>query len=924
MNFKRKPLSHAFSKSVLFTGLLGASLLSYADYLSDAQSYFSQKKYQPAVIQLKNALQEDAKNAEARLLLGQVYLAKGDFADAEKELRIAQSLGIASERVALAMGKALLSQGKVDDGLTAMEGKTFADAQETSEALAILGHLYMAKNRLEDARLSFKRSLELGQQTFAILGQARLALLEGKDAEGLSKIEEALAQDPQFVEALFVKGQVLAKQEKHAEAIAVYDELLAVDAGHMSTRIARAESYVRVNDLEKAKADAMSVLKQNEMQPHANFLMARLQLEAKEYEQAQTSAEKVLRMIPDHQLSFFVLGAAHYAQDNFEQAKIYLEKFVTQQPKHSTAARVLGATYVKLGDPASAIEMLEPFSQSAELQDAQLLNILGRAYLNTGKFDQGTQVLSRAISIDPSVQGVQAQIALAHLAAGRTEEAIGQLEEINASDAADDMTSIMLVLSYVKQNRFAQALQLIDDKLKANPNNGGYLNLLGMVHEAKGDMSTARAAYGRALNADKEFIPALLSLAKMDFREGNIAAAKEGYQRVLKVSPNHLQSMLAMAQFAQSEGNEKALFDWLTKARNANPNALMPVEILMNYHLLKNEPDKAFNEVRRYQSEHEDNVQVSSLFARVHLAKGEKDQAKYHLQRVIEANKNDIAHRMQLAQLHASEKQYQKGLVLVEEVLSIEARYLPALVAKAQIQIEEQDFGAAEQSIAAVSQHFGNEAIDEQLLGDLAGAQGDKAKALEQYEAAFAQTKTPYLVNKLFDHYAASQDWQAVADRLALYLEAAPRDANNKLRLASVYQRLAQNQKAMALYEQVLELAPENGIILNNLAWLYWQIQDARSLDYARRAHQAEPDRAEIIDTLGWIMLHMGDKNEALDLIRQAATKAPTNPEIRYHLAVALNQNGQKEQAKKELTRLLRDYSGFSEEEAAKELLSQL
>ena len=117
---------------------------------------------------------------------------------------------------------------------------------------------------------------------------------------------------------------------------------------------------------------------------------------------------------------------------------------------------------------------------------------------------------------------------------------------------------------------------------------------------------------------------------------------------------------------------------------------------------------------------------------------------------------------------------------------------------------------------------------------------------------------------------------------------------------------------------------PNNPVVLNNLAWLYWLKQDQRSLDYAERALAVAPDKAEIADTLGWIMLHMGDKKKALEIIRDAASKAPTMPEIRYHLAVALHKNNQNEQAKKELTRLLRDYPGFSEEQSAKQLLNEM
>ena len=67
--------------------------------LTDARQYQSKGDYKSAVIQLKNALQKTPDNAEARFLLGSIYVSSGDMKSAEKELRKALSLGIPAERV---------------------------------------------------------------------------------------------------------------------------------------------------------------------------------------------------------------------------------------------------------------------------------------------------------------------------------------------------------------------------------------------------------------------------------------------------------------------------------------------------------------------------------------------------------------------------------------------------------------------------------------------------------------------------------------------------------------------------------------------------------------------------------------------------------------------------------------------------------
>ncbi len=66
-----------------------------------------------------------------------------------------------------------------------------------------------------------------------------------------------------------------------------------------------------------------------------------------------------------------------------------------------------------------------------------------------------------------------------------------------------------------------------------------------------------------------------------------------------------------------------------------------------------------------------------------------------------------------------------------------------------------------------------------------------------------------------------------------------------------------------------------------------------------------------MIDTLGWLLVEFGDTNRGLVLLQEAATRAPHIAEIRYHMAAALAKTGRRDEARKELERLLRADSAF-------------
>ena len=80
------------------------------DYLSEAKRHLAEGDVSSAVIQLKNTLQEDPANADARLLLGRIYLDLGDGASAEKELKRAKIHRAVEDVWRLNLGQAYLLQ----------------------------------------------------------------------------------------------------------------------------------------------------------------------------------------------------------------------------------------------------------------------------------------------------------------------------------------------------------------------------------------------------------------------------------------------------------------------------------------------------------------------------------------------------------------------------------------------------------------------------------------------------------------------------------------------------------------------------------------------------------------------------------------------------------------------------------------------
>ena len=123
--------------------------------------------------------------------------------------------------------------------------------------------------------------------------------------------------------------------------------------------------------------------------------------------------------------------------------------------------------------------------------------------------------------------------------------------------------------------------------------------------------------------------------------------------------------------------------------------------------------------------------------------------------------------------------------------------------------------------------------------------------------------------------------------------------------------------------ETILKTKKHDAVALNNLAWVYQQMGDARAMDLARQAYVLAPG-AQTADTLGWILTTSGRADTGVTLLRQATTEASTDPRVQYHFAVALKDTGKKEEAIKALNAVVATKGEFKEKTLAQQLLDEL
>ena len=135
------------------------------------------------------------------------------------------------------------------------------------------------------------------------------------------------------------------------------------------------------------------------------------------------------------------------------------------------------------------------------------------------------------------------------------------LAAIMGRGAPSDLSqTILIIQSLLEEGKLPAASLLINSALEQHPNDGGLLNLRGVVHAQEHELQKARKDFASAVRLAPDLIAAWQNLARacqMEAERDSSAAtcAVEAWQRVLRWMPNDNEAHRSLALFYEKEGN---------------------------------------------------------------------------------------------------------------------------------------------------------------------------------------------------------------------------------------------------------------------------------------------------------------------------------------------------------------------------------
>lgn len=886
-----------------------------------------------ATLELKNILRNDAKNAEARYLLGRINLRLGDVKTAQKELQRAMDAGWDEAAVNVLLAEVFFRRGEYQTLRNDIPIKNNYPDEMQAELLGLWASAEMRMGKWEDAAQTLKSGELITKDSLWLLQSKIQLALHSNDLETAGQaLEHALQVHPESQDLWLISAGVAEKGDDLTQANVSLQKVIDLDppkyitAWGRQARLSQSQIMLKQQDYLQAQAIITPVLSFYPGDPLANYMLAMVAFKQGEYEQAEERILKALKVVPEHRPSLLLFGALNYARNDYQQAAYYLEKAAVSQPEDLNAQALLGRTYMMLGQYDAAEDRLI-FASEKMGGDAELLALVGISKLKRGNTQAGIQELEQAAAAAPADTAIRSELARAYIATGESALAIKELElalEENTDGKKQQYsTKGLLLLAYLKAGEFDKALDLAHNLSEQLPDNPLPHNLTGVAYEGKQNLAAARDSYNIALGIQPGDVMAIMSLARLDLNDGHIDTARKRYHSVLDIDPNNASAMVELANLSSREGDLEKALELLETAAKVDEKALHPRLILSNYYLNKGMSEKALSYANEALVIAPQDVKAMYAVGRAELRAGQPIalQSLQELSERLPDSPNVLYYLAMAQDQFGNGKKTQQSL---QKILELQPDHMPALRSLGKLHLGKDNFAEALKFSQKLKKASPEGTAGYLLEGDVLLAKDNKKGALKAYQSALSYARSGEATIKISKVHKLLGDVAASNGALLAWLEKHPSDLTVRFVLSMSYLAAGKDNLAISQLEQILEKQPDNSTALNDLAWLYYKVGKKGALEMAEKAYRLAPDNPAIQDTYGWILVQKGMVESGLIALEQAISNLPNSPDIRYHLAVALAKVGEKNRAREELSLALKSKEPFGDRVAAEKLQQEL
>lgn len=903
------------------------------ELVDQARQYLQGHELRSAALELRNALQKNPENAEARFMLGDISLTIGDYGSAVKEFKHAMKAGKPDRDVIVKLTEAQYWQHEYNQMLSDDDIRADYPDDVKADLHALRAAALLAAGNRDASLIELKKARKSDPNArWVQVAAAQQAMVEKNWDNAGQIVQQALQTYPDDGLLLLLRAGIDNNAGKSAEAETALDRILSLEPKDMlsafgrQAKISKAQIDIAGKRLDDARKLINQLLRNNSADPQANQLAGVIAFHNGKIDEADEAVQKALKVAPQFPPALLLAGSVQYNKKNYDQAAYYLNKYIDLIPEDPQGRKLLGQTYMALGKQDDAQKILRAGIQ--QQQDPDMIALLGLSEMLAGQTNTGISTLKKAVAAAPGDAQLRLRLAAVYLQQGDIDKARAELAKLDNDKSVELEVNRLKILADIRAGNIDGAKQTVQHLLAQKPDDAQVLAMAASVYLAARDQYKARQYFEQALAKKPDFYQVALTLGRLDEIAGQLDKASQRYKTLVDNADPRIagQAMFALARISQRQGNEEELGQWLEKSTTTLPDELLPQVALAEYYLKQNDLDSASKAIDKIKEKYPDRPSTLMLTGKLYIKQGNNAEAVPVLRKLeTKTPKSELVHGMLGEALYRTGRTAEARKEL-DKALRLNAGFAPALALLSELEIRAGNGKRVSQLAAQARKQFPSTALAERIEGSWQISQGHFDKARSVLQQAWDKEKSAqnaYLLSRAIS--LSGKDLGAAESVLQGWLQQHPDDANIHQALAQLYQGQKDWDKAAQEYEDLLKQQPANLVALNNLAWYYSQLKkdSDKAAEFGQKAYQIAPDNPGVLDTYGWILVQQGKNEQALPLLEKAIGGLPKNGDVRYHYAVVKYRTGNEDEARKMLQQLLDSGVDFNGKDDARALLQQ-
>ncbi len=511
---------------------------------------------------IKEAVALDPKRVESHMGLARFYLQTNRPAEAEDVYR--QAI-VANDRSSLAhveYGKFLAQSGRTGDAEGEFRKAVDVDP-ENRDVRWVLASYYLVNNRLDRAEEAYNA----------------WAHLDWEKPEGKARLADYYATVGRF-----------------DDAANLYQEIVKGAPDYTRGRYRLGEISLQRGDAQAASAQVEELLKRNPKDSDALFLRARMRASSGKLKDAIGDLKTVLDAEPRSKLGLYFMSDALYRDGQLEQARARAGELERYHQDFLPAKILQVQIGLDSGDAEGAKRMadellkrLQNVAPSGDVTPQLLADVKTNAYLLRGKaalrlagqtpaqIGAARSDFESARASAPNSPLPYVNLADAAAAERKPDEAWQHLDRALSLDRTNFQALTALINLAAATGRLDQVRPRVEQLAAEQPNSPQLQYLLGQAYrtgsqQQQPDAARAETAFRRAIELDKDFMPAYTALAEVYFGTQQPDRAIDQYKKITELRPDDFVAFRNIGLIEAGRGQLDAAAEYYRRVLSIRPD----------------------------------------------------------------------------------------------------------------------------------------------------------------------------------------------------------------------------------------------------------------------------------------------------------------------------------------------------------------